>query len=84
MLGNGSRVSAQDTVPFVLWCASGHLDNFERAVWLTVAGLGDRDTTCAMSGGIVALSAGYEAIPAAWLAAREALPAHVALHRGRR
>ena len=35
---------------------------------------GDRDTTCAMAGGIVALLAGAGSIPAAWTAAREALP----------
>src|SRR5262249_29949105 len=27
VLGNGSRVSAQDTVPFALWCAAQHLDS---------------------------------------------------------
>ena len=73
-LGNGSQVSAQDTVPFVLWCAGEHLDDYEEAMWLTVSGLGDRDTTCAMVGGIVALSAGADSIPAAWRQAREPLP----------
>ena len=38
---------------------------------MTVSGLGDRDTTCAIVGGIVALSAGRESIPAEWLQARE-------------
>lgn len=74
ILGNGSRISAQDTVPFALWCAAQHLDNYEEALWLTVSGLGDRDTTCAIVGGIVALSAGVESIPIHWLQAREALP----------
>ena len=73
-LGSGHDISAQDTCPFALWCAGGHLDNYEEALWLTVSGLGDRDTTCAMVGGIVALSAGAGSIPAAWTAAREALP----------
>jgi hypothetical protein len=41
----------------------------------TVAGMGDRDTTCAIVGGIVALSAGRESIPRAWLSAREPLDA---------
>ena len=49
-LGSGQRVSAQDTVPFVLWCAAHHLDNYKEAFWSTVSGLGDRDTTCAMVG----------------------------------
>ncbi|MFH7026841.1 MAG: ADP-ribosylglycohydrolase family protein [Heteroscytonema crispum UTEX LB 1556] len=74
ILGNGTQISAQDTVPFALWCAAQHLDNYEKALWLTVSGLGDRDTTCAIVGGIVALSAGVESIPAEWLQAREPLP----------
>ncbi len=71
-LGTGARVSAQDTIPFALWCAARHLDSFEECMWTTVAGLGDRDTTCAIAGGIVA--AGGASIPAAWIAAREPLP----------
>lgn|GEM_PF-327758 len=74
VLGNGTLVSAQDTVPFALWCAAQHLDSYEEALWLTVSGLGDRDTTCAIAGGIVALSAGIESIPTKWLQAREPLP----------
>lgn len=73
LLGSGQRVTAPDTVPFTLWCASRHLDNFSEAMWTTVAGLGDRDTTCAIVGGIVALSAGRESIPKDWLRAREPL-----------
>jgi ADP-ribosylglycohydrolase len=71
-LGSGQRISAQDTVPFVIWCAARHLDSFEEGFWTTVAGLGDRDTTCAMVGGIVALSSRH--VPDAWLASRESLP----------
>lgn len=74
VLGNGDGVSAQDTVPFVLWCAGQHLGSYEDALWLTVRGLGDRDTTCAMVGGIVAMSAGAGSIPDVWIAAREPLP----------
>ncbi|MBV9868485.1 MAG: ADP-ribosylglycohydrolase family protein [Abitibacteriaceae bacterium] len=73
-VGNGEEITAQDTVPFVLWCASQHLNNYEEALWLTVSGLGDRDTTCAMVGGIVAMSAGAENIPADWASTREPLP----------
>ena len=73
-LGNGIRVSAQDTVPFALWCAAEHLDDYERAQWLTVSGLGDRDTTCAIVGGIVVMRTGVEGIPHEWLATREPLP----------
>ena len=74
VLGNGSHVSAQDTVPLVLWCASQHLNDYERALWLTVSALGDRDTTCAMVGGIVACRVGRTGLPAGWLARRESLP----------
>jgi ADP-ribosylglycohydrolase len=73
-LGNGEQVAAQDTVPFALWCAGHQLDHFEEAMWLTVSGLGDRDTTCAIVGGIVACFTGVEAIPTEWRQAREPLP----------
>jgi ADP-ribosylglycohydrolase len=73
-LGTGSRVLAQDTVPFSLWCAARHLDDFVEAMWTTVSGLGDRDTTCAIAGGIVACAVGAEGIPADWRSAREPLP----------
>lgn len=74
VLGNGIQLSAQDTVPFALWCASKNLYDYEEAIWLAVSGLGDRDTICAIVGGIVALSAGVESIPATWQVAREPLP----------
>lgn len=70
LLGNGSRVVAEDTVPFALWCAQRHLDDYVQALWTTVSGLGDRDTTCAIVGGIVSLSAKP---PRAWVEAREPL-----------
>ncbi|MEW5741213.1 MAG: ADP-ribosylglycohydrolase family protein [Myxococcota bacterium] len=72
-LGSGRRVLSWDTVPFSLWCAARHLDDFEAAMWCTVAGLGDRDTTCAIVGGIVALRVGRAGLPATWLARREAI-----------
>lgn len=72
-LGNGADVLTSDTVPFVLFCAARHLDDYAEALWSTVSGLGDRDTTCAMVGSLVALSARDESFPAAWLNAREPL-----------
>ncbi|NMO20381.1 ADP-ribosylglycohydrolase family protein [Pyxidicoccus fallax] len=72
-LGSGQKVISEDTVPFALWCAVRHLDSYEEALWTTVAGFGDRDTTCAIVGGIVALSAGAASIPATWRSAREPL-----------
>ena len=72
-LGNGSRVTAPDTVPFAIWCAARHFTSYTDALWTTVSVAGDMDTNCAIVGGIVALSAGHDSIPAAWLAAREPL-----------
>lgn len=75
MIGNGYRISAQDTVPFALWCVGESLHDYENALWLTASGLGDVDTNCAIVGGIVALYVGNEGIPADWIEQREPLPA---------
>jgi ADP-ribosylglycohydrolase len=74
VLGNGTQISAQDTLPLVLWCAAHQLDDYRRALWRTVSALGDRDTTCAMVGGIVACHVGRQGLPTDWLAYREELP----------
>ena len=71
ILGNGSQVISSDTVPFCLWCVARHPNDYTEALWATVSALGDRDTTCAIVGGIVALSVGLEGIPEEWLTARE-------------
>jgi ADP-ribosylglycohydrolase len=76
-LGNGSAVTAPDTVPFALWCAARHLGSYEAALWTTVSGRGDRDTTYAIVGGIVVMYAGVETIPAQWLEHREQMPSWV-------
>jgi ADP-ribosylglycohydrolase len=73
LLGCGYKVTSPDTVPFALWCAARHIDNFEEALWATVSGLGDRDTTCAIVGGVVALATGKQSIPSEWVKAREPL-----------
>jgi len=72
-LGSGRNISAQDTVPFVMWCAAHKLANYRDALWTTLQGLGDMDTTCAMVGGIVSLAC--REIPDDWLTYREGLPA---------
>jgi ADP-ribosylglycohydrolase len=77
-LGTGNEIAAFDTVPFCLWVAAYHGFDFETALWTTVAGGGDRDTTCAIVGSIVGLSAD---IPETWLRAREPLPAEFELGR---
>ena len=70
-LGTGHEVSSQDTVPFCLWIAAYHLGSYEDALWNTIKGMGDIDTTCAIVGGIVALS--VQAVPESWLQRREPL-----------
>jgi ADP-ribosylglycohydrolase len=73
-LGNGSQALAVDTVPFALWVAAHHLDDYPAAVTTCVFADGDVDTTAAIAGGVVAAHTGTEGIPPAWLAAREPLP----------
>jgi len=77
-LGDGSDVTAPDTVPYALWCAWTHLDDYEGALTAAMAGCtrptADRDTIGAIVGGIVVLSTGIDGIPAAWRARREPLP----------
>ncbi|MEU0879733.1 ADP-ribosylglycohydrolase family protein [Lentzea sp. NPDC005914] len=68
VLGNGSRVTAQDTVPFTLWVAAHHLGDYRKAVTTCVQAGGDVDTTAAIVGGIVATP------PPEWVAEREELP----------
>jgi ADP-ribosylglycohydrolase len=72
-LGNGSRISCQDTVPFCLWMAARYLDNYESAIVQTVRAGGDIDTNAAIVGGIVALAVEADGIPSDWLADREEL-----------
>lgn len=66
-LGNGIKMTAQDTVPLALWCTSRYIHDFDKGLWKTVSALGDRDTTCAMVGGILMMSAKEDSIPANWL-----------------
>jgi ADP-ribosylglycohydrolase len=73
-LGNGSLVTAQDTVPFALWVAARLLADYPQAIKDCVRAGGDIDTTSAIVGGIVAAFTGVDGIPADWRAAREPLP----------
>lgn len=75
LLGNGTLISAQDTVPYALWCCAQSLQDYPAALWLAVAAGGDRDTLGAIVGGVVACFVGAQGIPAQWLERREALPA---------
>lgn len=62
-LGNGIKMTAQDTVPIVIWMLSRYRNNFEECLWNTVSALGDRDTTCAMTGGISILCCDESTVP---------------------
>lgn len=73
-LGNGRYISAPDTVPFCLWIAAKHSDDFVSAFWDTACVGGDIDTTCAIVGGILGARHGLAGIPADWLERCEALP----------
>ncbi|WDN53959.1 ADP-ribosylglycohydrolase family protein [Streptomyces clavuligerus] len=74
ILGSGTRVRADDTVPFAVWTAARHPADLESALWSTAEGFGDVDTTCAITGGIVAAATGVGGVPADWLSRREGLP----------
>jgi ADP-ribosylglycohydrolase len=73
VLGNGSDITAPDTVPFCLWVCSRFSNDFVEAMWNTVAALGDRDTMCAIVGGIISCQTGRQAIPDEWFDRREPL-----------
>lgn len=72
ILGSGQQISAQDTVPFTLWCAANWINDYETALWKTAGGFGDMDTTCAIVGGIVSLRVSN--VPDQWLSSRQPLP----------
>jgi ADP-ribosylglycohydrolase len=72
-LGTGWNITCADTVPFCLWAFARHLDDYREALWTTVSVPGDRDTNCAIVGGLVAAFTGVEGVPDDWRAAREPL-----------
>ena len=74
-VGSGDGIAAHDTVPFCLWCAGKFGDDYAEALWQTVAGVGDRDTTCAIVGGIVGTRVGIDGIAPSWREKRESLEA---------
>ena len=71
ILGNGTKMTSQDTVPFAIWCTAYNLDNFEEGIWKAVSVLGDRDTICAMVGGMSIMSSRTENIPNTWVTSVE-------------
>ncbi|NLJ47871.1 MAG: ADP-ribosylglycohydrolase family protein, partial [Treponema sp.] len=71
-LGSGMAVAAFDTVPFCLWVAARRPFDYAAALREAAAGI-DRDTTCAIVGGIVVLS-DPGGVPEAWARAAEPLP----------
>lgn len=73
-VGNGSEISAQDTVPFCIWSACRSLASYEEALLSTIEVGGDCDTNCAIVGGIISAFSGMDGIPKDWHTAREPLP----------
>ncbi|GAA3238381.1 ADP-ribosylglycohydrolase family protein [Dactylosporangium siamense] len=81
-LGNGSHALAQDTVPFALWVAATHLDDYPSAMAACVQAGGDTDSMCAITGGIIAAHTGIGddatrgtiGVPPQWIEHREPLP----------
>ena len=67
ILGNGTKIMVQDTVPFSIWCAAHNLGNFEEAIWKAVSILGDRDTICAIVGGITIMTTDEDRVPKEWV-----------------
>lgn len=67
ILGNGSQIQAKDTVPFAIWSAAHNLNDFQEALWKAVSILGDRDTICAIVGGITIMSSDEKSVPANWI-----------------
>ena len=72
-LGCGEQILSQDTVPFCLWSARKHLENYPEALWTTASVFGDIDTNCAIVGSIVSVAVGKQGVPTDWLLSREPL-----------
>ncbi len=66
ILGDGTKIMVQDTVPFSIWCAAHNLNAFDEALWKAVSILGDRDTICAIVAGITIMSCDEKSIPKDW------------------
>jgi ADP-ribosylglycohydrolase len=66
-------------VPFCIWVAARHLDDYETAIGTATSEVGDNDTNGAIVGGIVACGTGAEAFPVLWREALEPLPPPVML-----
>lgn len=73
-VGNGSRVSCMDTVPFALWVAARHLGDYRSGLRTAVSHGGDIDTLGAIVGGILAAGTGLAGIPSEWRAECEPYP----------
>ena len=72
LLGNGSKVTAPDTVPLAVWLAERFAEDLPAGLWAVIEAGGDVDTVGAMVGGVVALHA-PRTIPQTWFALREPL-----------
>jgi ADP-ribosylglycohydrolase len=70
-LGNGFWRQAPDTVPFALWCAAKHVDDYRDALWQMARGLGDLITNGAIVGGVLAMAVGVQGLPFCYVGACE-------------
>jgi len=70
-LGAVQLVLTQDTVPYSIWCALQHLDNFEEAMLCSVEPNGDCNTVAAITAGIITARIGKSGLPKSWLKHRE-------------
>jgi hypothetical protein len=73
VLGNGNRVVSSVAIPLCLWIIIRHHKDVGEAMWTSVEAVGDRDTTCAIIGGIMALLQPACGLPVAWIELRAAL-----------
>lgn len=73
-LGQGDESRASSTVPLALWCADRFSHSLEEALWAGAqVGAKDRDTVCAIIGGVLALRLGESGFPS-WLEQVKVIP----------
>jgi len=75
LLGTGDKYTVLDSLPFALWCAAHHLDNFEAGLWSAASSGSKCSAICAIVGGLLALST--RSVPEAWHDRCEPLPRRI-------
>jgi len=72
-VGAGELITAQDTVPYAVWCALYCEEDFKECMLRSVEANGDCDTVAAIAAGILTARIGQDALPKDWLKLREKL-----------